>query len=61
MAMLTNKERAWAYEMWCVGYTLDQIAEALGVCHKTVERSFKQHGLVRIRPVLNLPEGFYDE
>lgn len=59
--MLTNKERAWAYEMWCVGYTLVQIAEALGVSDMTIKRSFKQHGLVRIRPVLKLPEGFYDE
>ena len=61
MEIITDKERKWAYEMWCIGYLPIQIAEALGVSDKTVKRTFKRHGLVRIRPVLKLPEGFYDE
>ena len=47
---LTHKQREWAYARWCEGYTRLQIAMALNVCEKTVQRALS--GRPRIRPVL---------
>ena len=47
---LTPKQIKWAYDMWCIGYTQQQIADALYVCKKTIERMLK--GKPRIRPIL---------
>lgn len=35
---LTEKQIEWAYKMWCLGYTLPQIADALYVHPATVWR-----------------------
>ena len=51
---LTFKEKEWAYEMWCIGYTKKQIAEALYVCEKTVSRAIGNRE--RIRPILKYEE-----
>lgn len=48
--ILTDKEIEWAYEQWCNGMTLLQIADALYVNERTVRRAF--NGRPRIRPVL---------
>lgn len=48
--ILSHKESEWAYTKWCEGYTRLQIAMALGVCEKTVQRAL--NGRPRIRPVL---------
>ena len=48
--ILSHKEREWAYARWCEGYTRLQIAMALGVCEKTVQRALS--GRPGIRPVL---------
>lgn len=50
---LTKKEVKWAYDMWCIGYTQNQIAQALYVCEKTVNRALKDKP--RIRPILKYP------
>ena len=42
--------KKWAYEMWRIGYTQMQIADALFVCEKTINRILK--GKPSIRPVL---------
>ena len=47
---LTPEQQEWAYQMWCLGYTQMQIADALFVCEKTIYRCIK--GKPRIRPVL---------
>lgn len=47
---LAFKQKQWAYDMWCLGYTQKQIANALFVCEKTVQRALKNKP--RIRPVL---------
>lgn len=47
---LTFKQKQWAYDMWCLGYTQKQIANALFVCEKTVQRALKNKQ--RKRPVL---------
>lgn len=47
---LSQKQKSWAYEKWCEGYTLMQIADALDVCEKTIVRAI--HGRPRIRPIL---------
>lgn len=47
---LTHKEKEWAYEQWCKGYTLVEVAAAMNVCSKTIERAI--HGRPRIKPVL---------
>lgn len=51
---MTHKEKEWAYDKWCMGYTQEQIATALGVCTKTVRRAL--HGRPRIRPILVCPK-----
>lgn len=53
--LLDSKEKEWAYQKWCEGYTLYQIADALNVCTKTISRAI--NGKDRIRPVLVYPEG----
>lgn len=52
---LTHKQREWAYAKWCEGYTRLQIAMALNVCEKTIQRALS--GRIRIRPVLVYTEG----
>ena len=52
--ILTWKEKEWAYEKWCIGYTQLQIAQALHVCDKTVIRALKDRP--RIRPILEYTE-----
>ena len=47
---LTEKQKRWAYEKWCLGYTQEQIASALYVSVKTVRRAFQ--GKKRERPHL---------
>ena len=47
---LNTEQKEWAYEMWCLGYTQMQIADALYVCEKTVRRALK--GKKRIRPII---------
>lgn len=49
-SVLSSKEKEWAYEMWCLGYTQGQIADALYVCEKTIQRALKNKP--RIRPIL---------
>ena len=48
--ILNRKEIEWAYSKWCEGYTQSQIAEALNVCSKTIQRAIGS--MERIRPVL---------
>ena len=48
--VLTKHEEEWAYKKWCEGYTQQQIANALYVCERTVQRSLKNKP--RIRPIL---------
>ena len=47
---LTKKQKDWAYDRWCEGYTMYDIAAALDVCYKTVQRAI--NGRPRIRPIL---------
>lgn len=47
---LTPNQKQWAYSKWCLGYTQIQIADALNVCEKTIQRALK--GKPRIRPIL---------
>ena len=50
---LTWQQKEWAYDMWCIGYTQEQIGEALNVSYKTIQRAI--HGRERIRPILKYP------
>lgn len=50
VSSLSFKQKEWAYDMWCLGYTQMQIADALFVCEKTVQRALKNKP--RIRPIL---------
>ncbi|MBO5854403.1 MAG: hypothetical protein J6Q61_06670 [Bacteroidales bacterium] len=47
---MSYEKKKWAYDMWCLGYTQMQIAEALNVCEKTIQRVLKDKP--RIRPIL---------
>jgi len=51
---LTIAQKEWAYTKWCEGYTLMQVADAFGVCEKTIRRAI--HGRPRIRPILKYKE-----
>lgn len=52
-ACLTWQQKEWAYDMWCIGYTQDQIGDALNVSYKTIQRAI--NGRPRIRPILTYP------
>lgn len=52
---LSNKEVQWAYERWCEGARVIDIAGALYVGDKTLKREFKRRNLERVRPVLVCP------
>ena len=52
--VLTHTQKEWACTKWCEGYTRLQIAIALNVCEKTVQRAL--HGRPRIRPILRYTE-----
>lgn len=58
MGILSKEEKEWAYTMWCIGYTQQQIADALFVCCKTVQRTLK--GKPRIRPILIYERSNYE-
>lgn len=49
-SILSVKEREWAYQKWCEGYTRAEIADALNVCPKTVQRAIGH--LPKVKPVL---------
>lgn len=54
---MNRKQTYWAYEKWCEGYTLSQIAESLFVDDRTISRRFKSLNLTtRIRPILTCPD-----
>lgn len=63
--VLTKREIAAAYKAWCEGAEQGQIADALHVCKRTIQRSFA--GKKRIRPTLiynrntNQTEYVYDQ
>lgn len=44
MKVLTEDKIKWAYEKWCIGYTLKQISAALYVHKNTLRHSFDNHG-----------------
>lgn len=48
--ILSHHDKEWAYEQWCKGYTLAEVATAMNVSSKTIERAI--HGRPRIKPVL---------
>lgn len=50
---LSAKEKEWAYDQWCKGYTQEEVAEALFVCKKTVQRALR--GRKKVKPVLVYP------
>lgn len=39
--ILSEEESQWAYEKWCEGYTIQQIADALYVCSETIRTALK--------------------
>ena len=55
VSALTTGQIKWAYEMWCIGYTKKQIANALFVHESTIGRVLK--GKKRVRPILVYKEG----
>lgn len=48
--ILTHKQTEWVYDKWCLGYTQEQLADALCVSTKTIRRAI--HGRPKIRPML---------
>ncbi|MCQ2507255.1 MAG: helix-turn-helix domain-containing protein [Dorea sp.] len=52
---LDRKQIAWAFDKWNLGYTLDEIADALFVNRRTLERAFNRtygKNRIRIKPIL---------
>ncbi len=54
VVVLDRKKRLWAYSRWCEGFTQAEIADALGVCPKTISRILA--GKVKIKPILEYKE-----
>jgi DNA-binding NarL/FixJ family response regulator len=48
---LTRRQREWAYDRWCEGYTPLEIAGALYVCERTVQKALR--GKDKVRPPLH--------
>lgn len=55
VAILNQKKKEWAYQKWCEGFRQLDIAMALGVSEKTIQRTIS--GKPRIRPVLRYEDG----
>lgn len=53
-SILSWKQKEWVYDKWCLGYTHVEIADALGVCVKTVRRAIGDRP--KIKPVLEYLE-----
>lgn len=53
--LLNWQQREWAYSKWCLGYTQEQIAEALYCSTKTIRRAI--NGRPKIRPILKYEGG----
>lgn len=58
-AALTPEQKLWAYNSWCDGFGVTQIATALYVNDKTIWRALRNKP--RIRKVLIVPEAIQDE
>ena len=54
VVVLDRKKRLWAYSRWCEGFTQAEIADALGVCPRTISRVLS--GKVKIKPILEYKE-----
>lgn len=54
---LSNAVIRWAYDKWCLGYTLGEIAECLGVAVPYLSNVFKIYGYEKVnkRPRLEYP------
>ena len=51
---LSQAQINWAYDKWCAGYSLKEIASALYVSESTVSRCFR--GRKKIMPPLDSPK-----
>lgn|GEM_PF-2087962 len=51
--ILTAEQIEWAYHKWCAGYSQKEIADALFVDSKTVNRALRDRKRVRPRLVYN--------
>lgn len=56
MRALTEKKLKWAYQKWCEGFSVLEIAEALYIDSSTLYKIFRKRGLVRIRIPLKYEE-----
>lgn len=54
-AVLTEEVLLWAYRQWCWGYTVGEIAEALGVTDSAISKAFTRRGWERKRRKLEYP------
>jgi IS30 family transposase len=50
--ILTLEQIKWAYSKWISGYSQEEIAEALLVSAKTVQREFKRRGYHKVHKPL---------
>jgi IS30 family transposase len=55
--ILDDKMIAWAAARWCEGYPVVEIAAALNVCDKTVQRALKRGGYHKVRAPLKEYKG----
>lgn len=47
---LTKEQEKWAYDKWCVGYSQEEIADALFVSSRTIARTLCNK--VKVKPTL---------
>lgn len=54
---LTDEIIDWAYEKWLDGYSISEIARAIGCSDTGLDDRFKKAGYTREKPPLRIPKG----
>ena len=54
---LTDEIIDWAYEKWLDGYSISEIARAIGCSDTGLDDRFKRAGYTREKPPLRVPKG----
>lgn len=57
---LSDRALDWAYEKWLDGYTVEEIAKAIGISQSNLSDRFKKAGYTKIKPPLKPPKDLFD-
>lgn len=54
--LLTDEEITQAYDLWCMGYSQEEIAEFYGVSTRTIMRCFARRKMKKRKPPIEPPK-----